>query len=97
LNEHFEDQITLAQLSRIAGVHGVHLIRTFRKFHGTTVGEYLRHRRIEFACRLLQSSSLSVTQVAIQSGFYDQSHFTRAFRAHVGLTPGQFRSQFKSR
>ena len=97
LNEHFEDPITLDQLSQIAGVHGVHLIRTFRKFHGTTVGEYLRRRRIEFACKLLQSSKLSVTQVAIQAGFYDQSHFTRTFRSFVGLTPGQFRSQFLNR
>ncbi len=97
LNEHFEDPITVEQLSHIAGVHGVHLIRTFRKYHGITVGEYLRRRRIEFACRLLQSSELSVTQVAVQAGFYDQSHFTRAFRAMVGVTPGQFRSQFQVR
>ncbi|HSE39891.1 MAG TPA: AraC family transcriptional regulator, partial [Acidobacteriota bacterium] len=97
LNEQFENSLSLDQLSELAGVHPVHLIRTFRKFHGSTIGEYLRQRRIEHACKLLQSSSLSVTEVAVQSGFYDQSHFTRTFRAIVGLTPGQYRSQFHTK
>ncbi len=93
LNEHSGEPISMNQLSLIAGVHSVHLIRTFRKFHGVTVGDYLRRRRIETACHLLQSTRLSVTEIALQAGFYDQSHFTRTFRAIVGLNPSVFRSQ----
>jgi AraC family transcriptional regulator len=92
LNENFESAFSMAKLSRIAGVHEVHLIRTFRKFHGTTVGSYLRRRRIQYACRLLQDSGFSLTEVGLRAGFYDQSHFNRIFRTLVGITPGQFRS-----
>ena len=96
LNENFESPFSIDRLSEIAGVHGVHLIRTFRKFHGMTAGDYLRQRRIEYACHLLQQNQeLSLTEVAVRSGFYDQSHFIRTFRAHTGSTPGKFRAQIR--
>ncbi|MCI0607338.1 AraC family transcriptional regulator [bacterium] len=93
--EHVDQRLSLRDLSRIAGVHTVHLIRTFRKFHGLTVGEYLRRLRIDLACRLLQTSDQSIADIAHQVGFFDQSHFSRTLRRMKGLTPGQLRSRFQ--
>jgi AraC family transcriptional regulator len=94
--EHLNESFSLDQLSRTAGVHSVHLIRTFRRFHGVTVGEYLRRRRIEFACRQLQTSELTLAEIALRAGFYDQSHFTRTFKTMMGFTPSQYRSHFQA-
>ena len=73
------------------GVHRVHLARVFREHYGTSVTETMRRVRLERALRLLAVSRLSLAGVAAASGFADQSHLTRAVRAVLGTTPGEFR------
>ena len=78
-------------LIALAGVHPVHLARTFRREYGVTVGEYARALRLDWAQALLSDPDLSLAEVAAGAGFADQSHFTRAFRAYAGVTPGRYR------
>jgi AraC family transcriptional regulator len=78
-------------LAADAGVHPVHLIRSFRRFFGVTPREFLREHRLSVAMRLLTSTSLPIAEIAQSSGFADQSHFTRAFRRVHALPPGAFR------
>lgn len=92
LDDDFADSPSSAELAKIAGVHPVHLAAVFRKFKGVTVGEYLNSRRIEFACARLTDRNLPLVEIAIESGFSDQSHFTRVFRKVTGITPGAFRN-----
>jgi AraC family transcriptional regulator len=81
------------QLARVAGVHVSHAMRAFKQHTGETVGNYLRRRRLEHADqRVLAGDALA--HVAVQAGFFDQAHFTRTYRQHFGLTPGQRRRQF---
>jgi len=87
----FLRSISLAEIARVAGVHRVHLAREFRRYFSTTVGELLRRRRVEHACRLVSTTQDSLADVAIACGFSDQSHFCATFRHQVGLTPGRFR------
>ena len=82
---------SLADLAAIAGVHPVHLSREFRKHYQSTIGEFIRKRRIEHACRMLSSSETPLSEIALACGFSDQSHFCAMFMGHTGLTPAKFR------
>jgi len=87
------DDLRLNFLSEEAGVHPVYLERTFRKFFGTTLGVYLHQLRVQRACELLAAPQYSLADIATQTGFADQPHFTRVFRRLTGTTPGRFRAR----
>jgi AraC family transcriptional regulator len=78
-------------LAAEAGVHPVHLARTFRRFEGRSLGAAALHARVRAAARLLAEPDRSLADVAAAAGFADQSHFTRRFRRATGMTPGQYR------
>jgi len=84
---------SLAELAGIAGVHPVHLSREFRKHYQSTIGEYIRKRRIEHASHLLANTGTPLSEIALLCGFSDQSHFCAMFKSHTGITPAKFRDQ----
>jgi AraC family transcriptional regulator len=84
-------RLTLADLADSAGVHPVHLARSFRERYGVSVGEYVRRLRLDWAAAELTTTDTPVAAVAAEAGFADQSHVTRAFKRHTGLTPGRYR------
>ena len=92
LEQRFAEPYKLSEIAAEAGVHPVHLAREFRKHFGTSVGEYLRRVRIEYACRELMDSNVAVTNIAFAAGFADQSHFSRTFKRLCGTTPGRYRA-----
>lgn len=83
--------ITINQIAAEVGVHPLHLARTFRRFYNCSPGEYLRKSRIEFASNLLIYSNKTLVEIALFSGFSDQSQFSRSFKQHTGITPADFR------
>lgn len=84
---------SLGQLAVQVGVHEVQLARAFKRVQGCTVGEYARWLRLENAKRLLSETATPLAEVAIESGFYDQAHFSRAFKAAYGTSPSAYRQQ----
>jgi YesN/AraC family two-component response regulator len=94
IHAHFSDNLTLAQVARAAGVHPVYLGQIFRQEFGETLGEYLNRIRVRAAAGLLANSELPLSTLALDLGFYDQSHFTRVFRRLTGATPGMFREEY---
>lgn len=97
LHAHFSESMSLANVAKIVDVHPVHLAREFRKFYGCTLGEYVRGLRIEFACRQLSTSDMSLVEISLAAGFSHQAHFSRIFKHQIGLTPSEFRSLHRSR
>ncbi|MBX2821218.1 MAG: helix-turn-helix transcriptional regulator [Rhodothermaceae bacterium] len=95
LDDQFLEELELSNLAIEADVHPAHLAKMFRRYFDCSPGEYLRLLRIEWASRELQSTTLPVGEVALKAGFYDQSHFSRVFRKHMGMPPGQFRKAFR--
>ncbi|HMD36284.1 MAG TPA: AraC family transcriptional regulator, partial [Vicinamibacterales bacterium] len=87
---HFTQPLPLASVAERVGVHPVHLARTFRRCYQTTFAGYVRQLRIEFARREL-SGSASLAAIAVAAGFCDQSHFSRLFKQHTGMTPAEYR------
>jgi AraC family transcriptional regulator len=92
LQDHPDGPHTLSSLAAAVGFHPSYLARTFRRFHRCSVGEYLRGLRLDGAARELRGTAKPLARVAVEAGFYDQSHFTNAFRARFRVTPGEFRA-----
>lgn len=91
LHENYSGETTLQSLAESAGVHPVYLARQFRKFYHMTVGDYIRQLRIEKASHQLSNTKQSISEIALATGFYDQSHFSNVFKKHTGMTPVEFR------
>lgn len=81
----------LQQLAELGGVHQTTLCRLFRRYYRCSVGEYIRKLRLERSAKDLSDPDLTLAEIASASGFYDQSHFTNAFRRHFGVTPTEYR------
>jgi AraC family transcriptional regulator len=84
-------QQSLAAISRRIGRHPSHVAREFHRHEGVTVGEFVRRCRLELAALALRQGGQSISEVALDAGFCDQSHFTNAFRRVFGMTPGEHR------
>lgn len=84
-------ELRLASLARNAGVSGPHLARVFRDRFGLSVGNYVRQRRLAHAALLIRERQIPLAHIATAAGFFDQAHFTRAFKTQFGLTPAAFR------
>lgn len=82
---------TLTGLSQQLDIHPVHLSRGFAKYFGCGFGEYLRILKIQKAMALLPDSNLSLTEISLNCGFADQSHFIRTFKALYHIAPMSYR------
>lgn len=96
LRENYQETLTLNELADFVGVHPTHLARVFRQFEHCTIGDYIRQVRIEKARKMMISSNQSLVEIALNTGFADQTHFTRTFKNITGMTPKEFRNIFKS-
>jgi AraC-like DNA-binding protein len=83
--------ISVNDLARRAGLSPSQLQREFRRLFDMTVGDYILRLRLLMARRRLRTTTDSVGRIARECGFYDQAHFTRAFKKHTGQTPLEHR------
>jgi AraC family transcriptional regulator len=86
------DCVRLSELAVEIGIPTVQVARAFRAHYGLSVGEYGRRLRVEWAAAEIAGCDRPLAEIAVQAGFADQSHFTRLFKRHFGMTPGQYRA-----
>lgn len=96
MERHFTEHIYLDQICRYAGLSRSTLLRAFTKSKGVTPYRYLETIRINEAKRLL-AEEVPPVEVAIRTGFSDQSHFTNYFNQFIGLAPGIYREIFSEK
>jgi AraC-like DNA-binding protein len=90
LEAHAAENVSIAALSQLTNLSPYYLIRSFRQQVGLPPHSYQRQVRLLKAKQALHTSQ-SLTAVALNAGFFDQSHFTRSFKRMFGVTPGQYR------
>lgn len=95
IGEHLAEAISLSTLADQAGLSPFHFVRVFKQATGRTPHRYLLERRLERARELLLCRSRALAEVAVETGFCDQSHLTLHFKRTYGLTPGEFRRRLK--
>ncbi|HKX32694.1 MAG TPA: AraC family transcriptional regulator [Blastocatellia bacterium] len=91
IHQRFAEPLTLAEIAGAVEVHPVHLAQMFHKSYRCTVGDYVRQRRIDYACHALAATETPIVEIALAAGFCDQSHFTRTFKRSLGVVPSQYR------
>lgn len=93
IHARFKESLRVSEIAQVAGVHPVHLAREFSRAFGSTIGDYVRQLRTEYACRALVETSKPLRDIALDAGFFDQSHFCRVFLKFTGATPREYRRQ----
>lgn len=91
MHDQWADTLALDQLAEVAGVHPGTVSHYFPKYFSCTLGNYMRKLKVEKALLLIKANKLSLTEVAYECGFFDQSHFIRTFRQFTGFLPAQYR------
>ena len=94
LHENLHGRIRLCDLARECGLSTSHFARSFKTSFGISTHQWLIQHRIEHAKGLMVQSSMSLIEIAVQSGFNDQAAFTRSFHEIVGVSPGKWRRHY---
>lgn len=90
----YQEQITLGQVARQAGVSPSHLTHLFKSQLGMTFKPFVHHVRIERAKQLLESDrQMRITDIAFEVGFNDLRHFEKLFRRIMAITPSEYRAR----
>jgi AraC family transcriptional regulator len=97
IEANLEGDLSLDCMASIACLSRFHFSRAFRRAVGHPPHRYVSGRRLERAKVLLMQDDRSLVDIALALGFSCQSNFTRAFTQTMGLAPGQFRQEFRSR
>ena len=93
IRQNYTREISLQEFGMQFHLSEKYLSRYFKQHFHLTLTQYLMHLRLTHACHLLESTSLPVTEVALQSGFPNVSHFIRCFHRTYQMSPLQYRKQ----
>jgi AraC-like DNA-binding protein len=93
MNERFSGPLEIGQIAKHVGLSVSQLNRRFRSIYQMSPSQYLQRVRVHEASRLLAGSDDPISDVALETGFYDQAHLTRTFRRWMGMTPSGFRRE----
>ena len=91
LNEHYAESISIDQLARISNYSVAQFRKLFQKLMRMSPSAYVTQVRINAAKALLRTTDKRISDIAVETGFCDHSHFIKAFRAATGQTPNEFR------
>ncbi|WP_156255034.1 helix-turn-helix transcriptional regulator [Sandarakinorhabdus oryzae] len=91
IDANLDQPIPIQDLADLARLSVSYFFRAFRGSFGTAPHGYILQRRIELAQRCLREGTQPISQVALDCGFADQAHFSRAFAKHAGVPPGAWR------
>jgi AraC family transcriptional regulator len=97
LHANMHGHIKLSEIARECGLSVSHFARSFKISFGTSTHQWLIQHRIDHAKQLMSQTSMPLIDIAIQSGFNDQSAFTRTFHQVVGVSPGKWRRHHMTR
>jgi len=96
VSQNFAENLTLKQGAALASISQPQFIKLFKRVAGMTFVSYVTHVRLSHAFRLLKESSLTIADIAIRTGFSDQSYFDRRFKSAFGQVPSAVRKQMRA-
>ncbi|WP_278625871.1 AraC family transcriptional regulator [Parabacteroides gordonii] len=95
IKEHFTEPVRLKELADCCNISPNYFHRIFTKALKTTPANYISLLRMNTALPLLLNNEYSIKEIAYQLGFYDDAYFSRVFKNHYGITPGEYRKKRK--
>ena len=94
IREHYQNPLTLEEVSGVAGFHTAYFSTLFKKETGEKFTDYLSSVRIQAAQKLLMGSDLSIPMVAEKTGYGDVKYFSKQFKKAIGLSPQEYRKLY---
>jgi AraC family transcriptional regulator len=94
LHENMHGRIRLSEVARECGLSASHFARSFKTSFGISTHRWLIQHRIDHSKELMTETTMSLIEIAVQSGFNDQAAFTRTFHEIVGVSPGRWRRHY---
>lgn len=91
IDEHLTEKIPIEKLCHSIGTNASTLNFKFRREFNMSIGQYITDRRIKNACRLLISTSYSISEIALRCGFSDVYYFSNTFKKIQGISPSEYR------
>lgn len=92
----YRKEVNLKELASLVSMAEGSLCRFFKEKAGCTPFEYLNRIKTDFACKFLMDEDMSITEVALESGFNNLSHFNKQFKRNTGMTPSEYKKQLQS-
>lgn len=96
IRRHYREELTNERLADLVGYHAYHLNRLFAAATGTTLHGYVLRQRLNRACYLLLNTDLDLKELPEQTGFRSYPHFSSYFKRVYGVSPVEYRRQFRS-
>ena len=93
IHKHYAENLTVGELAQLAGLSVSQFERRFRAVFHLTPAKFILRYRLTLASQALVRTNSTLTAIALELGFYDQSHFSREFRKFFGVAPGQYRQK----
>jgi two-component system response regulator YesN len=92
VSQNYLSDISVSKISGMFTINPSYISQLFKKELGETFTEYVTRLRTQHACRLLRTTSLTVSEISEKTGYGDYFYFTRVFKKTMGMTPSQYRS-----
>lgn len=92
LNDCWNENPNLKDLAQVLNLNPITISKNFPRYFGCTLGEYMRRIKINRSLSLIQTSKINLTEIALECGFADQSHFIRTFKSQTGFLPKKFQN-----
>lgn len=92
-NEYSDPMLTNARIAEVCQISEVYLRKLFSRHLSTSPRQYIIDVRLQKAKQLLTEGALSITEIAERCGFSNLYHFCRIFKAHIGITPSEYRKE----
>lgn len=93
LNDHFAEDVTVEELAALSHYSVAQFRRLFHTLTQMSPSDYIRHTRLNAARTLLTTTDKCITDIALETGFYDHAHFIRTFKAATGKPPARYRAE----
>ena len=93
IRSNYMNKITLDEIAEHVSMSKSHISKIFNEGMGVSISTYINRTRIERSKRLLKSTTLTIAEIAVLTGFEDQSYYTKQFKAETGLSPKEFRKR----
>ena len=95
IHSHYQEEISLEMLAQMFYVSPYYLCREFKKSTNSTIVRYINVTRIMNAQRKFMETSKNITDISRETGFSNLTHFNRVFKSVTGMSPSQYRKQFR--
>ncbi len=94
IDDNMSENLSVNQISEANSIDRTYLYKLFQTHKGIGPSEYIQNLKLQKACSLLRKSSLTITEIAYETGFSSSSYFSKFFHSKLAISPSTYRKQF---